>query len=66
MRLWETPNKQWSYILPLQVFFYENEIIQIINVSLYCKIIYQGLSTTGDPIIVFHKYNVLYCGAVER
>jgi hypothetical protein len=43
------------YILSLHDFFCENDIIQINQSQMDCKITFQGLGPSGDPIVQITK-----------
>ena len=44
-----------KYILPIDEFFRENEVIQVNNGTIYLEIMFQGLDPNGDPVIVVNK-----------
>ena len=43
------------YVLPLDYFFAQNEIIMINNRSMYLHIISRGIDARGKPILVLNK-----------
>jgi hypothetical protein len=45
------------YVLPLDDFFSQNEIIMVNNRSMYLDVLLRGIDVRGNPILVVSKRN---------